>query len=248
MSLGLLITTCKHYYTNIPKLIENITSCGFPKENVLIVSGEENENSTCSEDGIQIVKVTYTGLHLTGAIFLSENIDLIPSIKYWALLPDTIKLNESFYANIMKYYDLYLKDSEIYSMPFLSPNVRLTTMDMGIVSIGHILNMTDYLSKIKLVQPYSRTETTKLKKQLIYNENIILGMQSPCPVEATKFKHLFPLYIKPSIFITNNKSELRERRIMIGNRLCNEVYFLNIDLYKYQRNFIGPDAIIVMDL
>ena len=47
--LGLLITTCKHYFTNIPNLIKNIEECNFPKENVLIVSGQENENSKCYE-------------------------------------------------------------------------------------------------------------------------------------------------------------------------------------------------------
>lgn len=47
--LGLLITTCQHYFTNIPNVIKNIEDCNFPKENVLIISGQETTNSICYE-------------------------------------------------------------------------------------------------------------------------------------------------------------------------------------------------------
>ena len=75
MDIFLLITTCQHYFSNIPNVIKDIEECGFPKENVLIVSGQENETSICYENNIKVVKVTYTGLHLTGLIYISENID-----------------------------------------------------------------------------------------------------------------------------------------------------------------------------
>ena len=96
MSIGLLITTCQHYFTNIPNIIEE---CNFPKENVLIVSGQENNNSIYYENNIKIVKVDYTGLHLTGVIHISENMDLYKNIHYWIILPDTIKLEKLFYVN-----------------------------------------------------------------------------------------------------------------------------------------------------
>ena len=92
--LGLLITTCQHYFTNIPNVIKDIEECNFPKENVLIVSGQENNNSIYYENNIKIVNVDYTGLHLTGVIYLSENMDSFNHIKYWVILPDTIKLDK----------------------------------------------------------------------------------------------------------------------------------------------------------
>ena len=83
MDLCLLITTCQHYFSNIPNVIKDIEECNFPKENVLIVSGQENENSTYYENNIKIVKVTYTGLHLTGVIYISENMDLFNNKKWY---------------------------------------------------------------------------------------------------------------------------------------------------------------------
>ena len=247
MNIGLLITTCKHYFGNIQTVIKDIEECNFPKENIVIVSGQEDENSIYYENNIKIVKVTYTGLHLTGAIYMNENRDLFNNINYWIILPDTIKLNKSFYSDILKYYDTYLKDNEIYSLPFINPNIR-PTMDMGIINTKHIYNMSDYLNKIKKVQPYNINDILQLKKQLIFDENIILGLHPVSPLTSTRFNYINPLYPKPNIFIINETNELIERKLIINNKLCNEVYFFNIGLYKYQRNFNGPSVPLVMEL
>ena len=42
----------------------------FPRDNILIVSGQEDEDSVINKEGITIAKVTYTGLHLTSIIYL----------------------------------------------------------------------------------------------------------------------------------------------------------------------------------
>jgi len=247
MSIGLLITTCQHYFTNIPNIIKNIEECNFPKENVLIVSGQENDNLIYYENNIKIVKVDYTGLHLTGIIYVSENLDSYKNINYWILLPDTIKLDKLFYVNIMKYYDEYLHNKEIYSLPFINPKIR-PTMDIGIIHVNHIYNMSEYLCKIKKSRPYDINDILELKKQLIYDENIILGLPATCPVESTKFNYLHPHYPIPTIFITNENTELIEKFIIFNNKLLNQVYFVNVDIYKYQRNFNGPFAKLVMEL
>lgn len=243
MTLGLLITTCKHYYANIPNVVKNIEECNFPKENVLIVSGQEDENSTSRENDITVARVDYTGLHLTGPIYLCENPYSFKHIKHWLILPDTIKLGKLFYTNVMKYYEFYLKNTNIQILPFLNPLIR-PTMDMGIVHIDHIINMTDYLSKIKKNKPFN---IIQLKRQLIYDENTILGLPG-WPNASTKFSFMNSNCTPPSIFITNHETELVETRIMIGNKLVNEVHFLNLDLYKYQRNFDGPYVNFVMEL
>ena len=246
-NLGLLITTCQHYFTNIQNVIKDIENCNFPKENVLIVSGQENNNSIYYENNIKIVKVDYTGLHLTGVIYISENMDSFKNITYWIILPDTIKLNKLFYVNILKYYNTYLKNKEIYSLPFISPRIR-ATMDMGILHINHIYNMSDYLNKIKKVQPYNKNDTIKLKRQLIYDENTILGLPSVLPNESTKFNYINEINTIPTVFITNNKNELIEKVITLNDKLLNEVYFVHLDIYKYQRNFCGPYVDLIMEL
>ena len=248
MSIGLLITTCQHYFTNIPDIIKSIEDCNFPKENVLIVSGQENDNLVYYENDIKIVKVDYTGLHLTGVIYISENIDLFRNIDYWIILPDTIKIGKLFYVSIMEYYaGCCLENEEIYSLPFIDPSIR-PTMDMGIIHINHIHNMSDYLNKIKISQPYTKDDILKLKRQLIYDENTILGMKAvwPSPL-PTKFNYLNPSYPKPTICIVS-KDELIEKKITVDNRTLNEVYFSCIDLYKYQRNFNGIENSPIMEL
>jgi hypothetical protein len=246
-NIGLLITTCQHYFTNIPNIIKNIEECKFPKENVLIVSGQENNNSIYYENNIKIVKVDYTGLHLTGVIYISENMDSFKNINYWIILPDTIKLNKFFYVNILKYHNTYLENKEIYSLPFIHPRIR-PTMDMGIVHINHIYNMSDYLNKIKKVQPYNINDIMQLKRQLIYDENTILGVSAACPNDSTKFKYINKLNPTPTIFITNNNNELIEKIITFNDKLLNEIYFVNLDIYKYQRNFNGPNVNLIMEL
>jgi hypothetical protein len=248
MNIGLLITTCKHYFSNIPNLIKDIEECNFPKENILIVSGQEDSESTYYYNDVKVATVTYTGLHLTGVIYLNENRELFNNINYWILLPDTIQLKKLFYINIMKYYDKYIKDNEIYSLPFINTNVRRATMDMGIINIKHIYNMVDYLNKIKKKQPYSINDILELKKQLIYDENIILGLPATCPSTSTKFKYINSVYPIPDKFITNNAYEITEQKCNINNKLCNIIYFVNLDMFKTQRNFDGPDAKLIMDL
>jgi hypothetical protein len=246
-NIGLLINTCKHFFTNIPDIIKNIEECNFPKENVLIVSGQEDNNSIHYQDNIKIVKVDYTGTHLTGVIYISENIDSFKNIKYWIILPDTIKLSKLFYVNILKYYTTYLENKEVDSLPFINPKIR-PTMDMGILHINHIYNMSEYLQKIKKVPPYDINDIIELKRQLIYDENTILGLPAMCINKSTKFNYVNNPIQPPTIFITDNNSEIIEKRVTFNDRFLNEVYLFNLGMYKYQRNFLGPTANFIMEL
>jgi len=101
----LVINTCKQYSTNINELLNqiNLYNSVFPKENILIVSGQEDENSISYIDGIKFVKVTYSGIHLTSAIYIQENVRKYLDINYWVLLPDTIKFGSSFFNLIYNY-------------------------------------------------------------------------------------------------------------------------------------------------
>ena len=244
MDICLVINTCKNYYSNINKIIKKINKYNIPKSNVLIISGQENENTVLYDRGVKIIKVTYSGLHLTGAIYIYENMKHFKNINYWVLLPDTVKFGEHFFKKIKKYHRKHLKDKEIYSLPFINPSVR-PTMDMGIVHKNHIMNMGNYLHKIKINAPYTEDKLKNLKKQLIYDENIILGLPSIDITKATQFNYVNHPSHQPNIFITNHKNEIQQKLI---NKNIQEVYFANIDLYKYQRNFRGPDVPLVMKL
>ena len=243
MDLIIAINTCKNYYKNIKNLIVQLKNSNFPNENILIISGQEEKNEIIYDNEIKIVKVVYSGLHLTSAIYINENIESFKHINYWVLLPDTIKFGVNFFKKIEYYYNNLLKNNSIYSLGFINPRIR-PSMDMGILHTNQIINLTDYLSKIKTYD-VKMDNLIKLKKKLIYNENLILGC-GPINIKnstKTSTKKLNNKFIK---YITNNRYHIKEK--IINNGKINEVYFVLLDLYKYQRNFRGPTHKLVMEL
>jgi hypothetical protein len=134
-----------------------------------------------------------------------------------------------------------MKNQKQYTLPFINPMLR-PTMDMGIVHTKHIINIGDYLKKIKL-NDITKENLLKLKKQLIYDENTILGLRAICYEPSTKFNYLIQ-NIDPQQFITNSNSEIQ---MSIENNIqC--VYLKKLDLYKYQQNFKGPETELIVSL
>jgi len=247
--LCLVINTCKGYYLNINNLIEQIISLDInktiPRENILIVSGQEDENSVIYQNDIKIVKVTYTGLHLTSCIYIYENMNEFKNkFNYFFILPDTIKFGNNFFNTLNDFYHNNIKNSNMSSFPLLNMSVR-PTMDIGILHHTHITNMCEYLNKVKIYQPYTKDDLKKLKLKLVYCENMILGLPSYWPKD-----HLFDFEnkIAPNTVhpILNNKNDITENIIIQHNRKINQVYFKKFDLYKFQRNF-NIDNELVLD-
>jgi hypothetical protein len=275
----IVINTCKQYYSNIKDLIWQINEYNFPKQDILIISGQEDIEETFFEDNIKVIRVRYTGLHLTGMIYINEHIESYDHIKYWVFLPDTIKFGKNFYSLLTKYYNEYLQKGDILCLGFISPslywykdtvsysknisyltNLYLETqhihclahivnpyigvtddilirqsMDMGILHSSHIINITTYLQKIKTFD-ISIENLNKLKKQLILDENTTLGFP-PIPnknVTVTKGFVIHPNLIR---FITKHHDDLEDTQIQNGK--VNQIYFVLLDLYKFQRNFSG---------
>ncbi len=241
MDICILINTCKKNFANVDSLIESIEAYSFSKENVIIVSGQEDEPSIGEYKGVRCIKVKYTGIHLTSLIYISEHIDLYSKFQYWVLLPDTIRFGDTFFQKLMYYYTLHLKGKEVHSLPFINVSLRRPTMDMGIVHTHHIVNMKNYLDKIK-TYTITYMNLIRLKLQLINNENIILGLQAVNPNIATQFMFVNRLPVVDT-YITNSKDDIIET--LIDNGETNQVYFSLLDLYKYQKNFKGFDNIVV---
>jgi hypothetical protein len=88
-----------------------------------------------------------------------------------------------------------------------------------------------------------------LKKQLIYNENIIFGLPSYFTKDkVTQFNYAFDFDASKSLSpIIKNKSDIVEKRITKKDKSLNRVYFKPLDLYKFQRNF-SLEAELVMEL
>lgn len=283
--LCIVINTCKHYYAKtIKDLISQINDYKYPKKNILIISAQEDIEETFYEDNIQIIKVRYTGLHLTSMIYINEHLGLYPHIKYWLFLPDTIKFGPKFYSLLTKYYTMYLQKGDILCLSFInicpysydsklmiSKNIPLLTelylrekdinflahiinpfilnqeilirqtMDMGILHSNHIVNLTSYLQKIKTYD-ISIENLIKLKKQLILNENIILGI----PPVFNKDREIYVLHPDLIRYISNHLEDLQVTKIKNGT--INQVYFVLLDLYKFQSNFNGTNGDIILTI
>ena len=243
MDICLLINTCKQYFQNVDPLVKQINASNFNKANVLIVSGQEEEDGEFYYEGIKIVKVKYSGSHLTSAIYVCENINLFKDVNYWILLPCTVKFGEMFFDKIMDYYTIFLKEKEVHSLPFLSPGI-MPTMDLGIVHSKHLLNMKNYLLKIKTFD-ISYDNLINLKRQLIYDENIILGIDGTTPESCSKFDVL-SYHPQPNQFITENREDLEIN--MIDNGKVMLYYFKKLDFYKTSRNFQGLRVPLIINL
>ena len=153
-------------------------------------------------------------------------------------LPDTIKIGEKFTENINKYYDLYLKNTNLQIFGFINPSVR-PSMDMGVFNIQHLLKMSKYFQHIKTYDLSSEKLVT-LKGILINDENTIFGR--PLGRKGTRF--ITPINSKDKIFLYNRKRCVIEK--MIGKNI-RQVYFPALDLYKFQRNFKGSNVKLILE-
>ena len=134
--LLIVINTCENYFKyNRETLLKQIKESKL--SNVIIISGQEQKDETIYLDEIKVIKVKYTGLNHTSAIYISENYNEFSEFKYFMLLPDTIQFGKKFKDNIFKYYQKYLQNKNLQILSFINPSIR-PTMDMGILNIEHI--------------------------------------------------------------------------------------------------------------
>ena len=173
----------------------------------------------------------------------TENIEQFKNVRYWIALPDTIKFGEKFFDSMLNYYQSKLINSnKLQSIPLIGLDYR-PTMDMGIVHSDHIIHMTDYLQRIKTYET-NFSVLKLLKKQLIYDENTILGTLSGFK-ERTKHNCKLLDYSQFEYMITDQNCV--QETLLEGGKI-NQVYLSSIDLYKYQRNFISADVDLILTL
>ena len=236
-NLLIVINTCNNYFKyNKISLLNQIKKSKL--SNIIIISGQEDKDEIIYLDEIKVIKVKYTGLHHTSSIYISENYNKFNNYKYFMLLPDTIEFGENFKNNLLKYYEKYLQNENLQILGLINPSIR-PSMDMGIFNIEHIINISDYLSSIKTYD-LSKNNLIKLKKLLIFDENTIFG--KPITNKGSNYKK--NINNKDIIYLSNNKKDIIEKKI---NRNINRVYLSLLDLYKFQRNFKGPDVKLVLE-
>lgn len=69
---------------------------------------------------------------------------------------------EKNFTRLLKLYNKNIKNTNVLSFPLTNGKIR-PTMDMGILHRDHILNMSDYIKKIKMCKPYDMDILKNLK-------------------------------------------------------------------------------------
>jgi hypothetical protein len=164
---------------------------------------------------------------------------------YWINLPCTISVGKSFRSAILKHMNRvgYRK-----VIPFINPKLK-PTMDMGVISTRHIYDIRDYLLKMKLTT-YTEEDIKNLKRQLIYDENMLFCL--PARPEATSAKFTTKCekmdLSNPLHFFINNRNNIKERITQKSGKAIKTTNFKTLGFKKYQRNFKGPGTEFILEL
>ena len=241
--LGYAFSICRSYYSSIDSLIDDIESNGIDKRNVLFVSSQEAESETLFYRGCEVRKVTYSGLHLTQAIFLSENHRDYEGTRHWFLLPSTVRMGAGFHSEVTSM--LRSVDFDFECFPVLNPKVS-PTMDMAVVSLDHIKAFGEFLQKIKLSH-FNDEDLVELKRNLILSENLFLGINHPMEVQCkSNTKAILPDGVAPpSNFMINSIDEVEVEYRKYKRKKLKQSHFKPINLTKYQRTHRGLKRIVM---
>ena len=243
LQLGYAFSTCKSYFPSSDPLIDDLEVNHIDKKKVLFVSAQEDREENILFRGCEVQKVTYSGLHLTPAIFLSENYQKYPNIKYWFMLPSTVRMGKDFKEKVEKI--LRLQESGLSSFPVINPKIK-PTMDMGIVHVDHLKKFNRFFNRIKL-STYTENDLRQLKQELILLENFFLGIDYPQEVQL-KSKHYSEMpknIISPTSFMVNSSDEIETQYKKYKGKKLKASHFSPINLTKYQRTHRGLKKIVM---
>lgn len=241
--LGYAFSTCKSYFPSLDKLIDDIELNQFDKSKILFVSAQEDRNEKTSIRGCEVQKVTYSGLHLTPAIYLLENYQKYPQIKYWFLLPATVRIGPDFREKVEGL--LRLAGCDFSSFPVINPVIK-PTMDMGIVHVDHLRKFHRFLNQIKLTQ-FTDNDLHELKQQLILMENFFLGINHPkeIQVQSKIYSEMPEGIVSPTNFMVNSNDEINTHYKKYKGKKLKVSHFSTLNLTKYQRTHRGLKKIVM---
>ena len=257
LPIKIFINTCKKYKEiTIPKILNDIEIYKFPKENIIIFSGQEDDEKTYIENNITFINVPYCGFQNTALIYVSENYDKFEHLKYILNLPDTIDLGKNTWKNFLAIYYRFLLKENINAIPF--------AYDIGILRIKYIHFIKSFLTSgsCKALPPITAENITKLKWCNLFFEDSIYLKPRYKTIMNKKINNEFYLvnekmkkYIKHKIenfdiFILQNKYNLKPFYIDSNNKLYitkeygkkhnYSSFIAYVDLKKYIQSTISP--------
>lgn len=241
MKLAYIFSTTKSYYDKtVNRIIKECKISGIPPEDTIIVSSQEDSNESILINGCKVIKVKYTGIHLTPLIYILENRKSHREYTHFCLLHSTSRIGPQFYKKLTNYLNDLKKTTPFFdAMAFNTISRRAQSKDMGILSYDMLRSLFNYFKKIKLIN-INPDSLLSLKKQLISDENLIFGMSASRANDATKFELIDigrRLVFKKGIEESADEESLKIKDIVLGEEKLRESYYTSLDLYKYQRTF-----------
>jgi hypothetical protein len=243
MNIAFLISTTKSYYNQtVKRIILEAQASGIPSADLFIVSSQESVNDSLLLNNVKIFKVTYTGIHLTPLIHVIENFKIYENYTHFCLIHSTSTIGTTFYKKLKNI--LSKLQAPIDGLPFNCQSGL--TKDIGILSRDQISSLLNYFKAIKL-ETYTADLLLQLKKQLIFDENLIFGLQAAVPHASTKFEHVNCGRELVYIDGIEKSSNLIIDYVKVEGEALRRVFYPSLDFYKYQRTFKGPEGHISMN-
>jgi hypothetical protein len=196
----------------VPRLIKNVLEANIPPNFVHFIVGGCPTNKIYSQNGIEIVNVTYRCFEFTPIIYIAHNENKY-NFDYAFFTHDTVKFGKNFYKTILNDIS-YVRMNHFDTMRIEN---SLPSMNIGIYSKKIILENKQQLFDLS-INTNDKTELIKLKHLLCKYEDFILNQNN---------------------YNNGDKSENTRQKFtglngVISNGLLR--YFNRIDLIKYQSN------------
>lgn len=234
MKLAFFIGTTNAYFdSNVNRVSLEAINNGISAEDIYIVSSQEESNQSTSINNCKVYKITYTGMHLSPFIYISENLNMFSKYTHFCVLPCTVRLGKQFYSKLKTQLDKL--QVRIDCIPFNTSARGIRSMEMGIMSHYWLHHISNYLSMMKR-SSYPPDDLKEYWKQLKINEDLIFGKPNDRHgyTKYRKIEQPVPLLIHEGI---THYTMLSRRQFSQCDELLLETYNPLIDLYKYQRNY-----------
>lgn len=235
MNIAFLVSTTKSYYKeSAERVILELQNSGVPATDLFVISSQEDSCSSELYLNSKVIKVTYTGIHLTPLIYVYDNLLEFKKYTHFCLLHATSKFGLNFYTKLINHLTNIKRPID--GLPFNNDNGHERTKDMGILSYDQLKSLKNYLNHIKL-ETYTADSLLSLKTELIFYENLIFGLPPVCG--HNQFK---PIDLGRTLIAhkgIEDASNLIIKDIKLNTEVLRETFFPSLDFYKYQRTFQG---------
>jgi hypothetical protein len=224
----IFISSCIENHTGMLKLIDNITDCNIPPENVHIIVGGADKDSVEYIKNIEVVYVQYRCFEFTPMIYIIKNKDKY-DFEYSLFLHDTVYFTKDSWNAIVDTIS-ELSKTQYSTRKAVYNKLKYPSMNIGIYSKDILFNV-DVKNTLLELCCYSNlpNDLYALKSKLVNYEDFILN-KNCYPPSTDDIEG--PIIEEEIINIKNEKIKIWKRNIH------------KLKMFKIQTNFLTIKSII----